>query len=138
MNRITHIIRSFFFLASLAISLSACTPEYGVDFATATEELEGMEIENSSIVLEVGQVIGVRPTATKNGERKEDWDVELESVENPIFSALPTYASSAEDKVYAVIAHQEGAGSFTMITKDKHEVTVVVNIVPRTTDEVAE
>ncbi len=83
-------------------------------------------------------MIGVRPTATKNGERKEDWQVELESVENPIFSALTTYASTEDDNVYAVIAHEAGVGSFTMTTKKKHEVTVLVNIVPRTTDDEAE
>ena len=51
-------------------------------------------------------------------------------MDKPIFSGSKTWApKDNEDRsVYAIIAHKSGVDSFTMVTKEKHEVTVT----PRT------
>ncbi|MCH2108679.1 MAG: hypothetical protein MK135_05085 [Polyangiaceae bacterium] len=132
MSLMTQLKSRVFILPGALVCLSACSPEHGVEFATVTPELEGMVIDNSYLELEVGQTIAVRGTGTKNGERKEKWSVALESVSNPTFSAQETYAPLVDNKeTYAVIAHEEGEGSFTVILDKKHDIQVSVVVKPR-------
>ena len=137
MKQLALSLRSVFISAIVGSALIGCSPEHGVEFSSATTELEGIVLSNSAIELEVGQVIGVRATATKNDERKPNWEVSIESVDKPIFSALTTWAPRDEEgrNVYAIIAHKEGVDSFTMVTKEKHEVTVSITVTPRTESE---
>ena len=55
-------------------------------------------------------------------------------MDKPIFSWSKTWApKDNEDRsVYAIITHKGGVDSFTMVTKEKHEVTVPVTVTPRT------